>query len=310
MLTDDHLRAIMPALSVGKRTELLPFLQAAMTEFAIDSPPREAAFVAQLAHESGQFRFMEELWGPTDAQRRYEPESTLAAKLGNTEAGDGRRFKGRGPIQITGRANYARYGSLLGVDLLLDPARAAVPDLAFRIAGLFWTKNGLNELADQATADSFRTITKRINGGLNGLKDREHFYALARTALGVADAPVSRGIERSAPGPEAPLEPAFDRGAEAIREHPPLRRTRKAVKRPGKIRTRSAAGATPPSRLPANRKQRATRQQRTTKSKQRTKRKQRVSASRSKSGSAGRRVAPPTSTKRKPVKSRSRARKR
>jgi predicted chitinase len=89
-----------------------------MTEFAIDAPPRAAAFLAQLAHESGQLRFMEEIWGPTGQQLRYEPASSLATSLGNTQAGDGKRFKGRGPIQITGRANYQRFGTLLGADLV------------------------------------------------------------------------------------------------------------------------------------------------------------------------------------------------
>ncbi len=148
MLTDEQLREIMPQLSVTRRGELLPFLQTAMAEFAIGTAARMAAFLAQLAHESGQLRFMEEIWGPTAAQKRYEPPSSLATRLGNTEPGDGKRFKGRGPIQITGRANYRRFGGLLGIDLVSDPARAAVRDLAFRIAGLFWAKNGLNELAD------------------------------------------------------------------------------------------------------------------------------------------------------------------
>ena len=101
---------------------------------------------------------MEELWGPTPAQRRYEPQSSLAVALGNTDTGDGKRFKGRGPIQITGRANYRRFGDFLSVDLLSAPERAAVPDLAFRIAGLYWSKKGLNELADRATPDAFREI--------------------------------------------------------------------------------------------------------------------------------------------------------
>ncbi len=225
MLTDEQLHAIMPRLPETKRRQLLPFLQAAMTECAIDRPAREAAFLAQVAHESGQFQFMEEIWGPTDAQRRYEPQSTLATSLGNTQPGDGKRFKGRGPIQITGRANYRRFGDLLGVDLVSDPGHAALPDLAFRIAGLFWVKKGLNEKADLATADAFREITKRINGGLNGLKDRERFYAVARTVLGVTDVALTRS--RSRQPPEDGPEPAFDRGHEAIRASSRSARARK-----------------------------------------------------------------------------------
>jgi len=96
MLTAEQLQSIMPGLSAKRRGEFLPCLQAAMTEFAIEAPARAAAFLAQRAHESGQFRFMEEIWGPTPAQVRYEPPGSLATTLGNTEAGDGKRFKGRG----------------------------------------------------------------------------------------------------------------------------------------------------------------------------------------------------------------------
>ncbi len=225
MLTIEQLQAIMPTLPATKRDALLPFLQSAMTEFAIEAPARAAAFLAQLAHESGQFRFMEEIWGPTPAQRRYEPASTLAANLGNSEVGDGKRFKGRGPIQITGRANYRRFGDLLGADLVSEPAKAALPELAFRIAGLYWSKKGLNELADRASQDAFREITRRINGGFNGLDDRRKFYATACTVLGVVEAPVSRGA-----APEIPAEadePVFERGSEAIRSHVPRKRTKK-----------------------------------------------------------------------------------
>src|SRR5688572_5876106 len=195
MLTAAQLKSIMPRLSDTRNGELLPFLTAAMTEFAINTPARTAAFLAQLAHESGQFRYMEEIWGPTDAQRRYEPVTKLSEALGNTEAGDGKRFKGRGPIQLTGRANYQRFGGLLNVDLLADPLQAANPGVAFRVAGLYWSKKGLNQLADVATADAFKEITRRINGGANGLADRQAFYAVARTALGVAEAPLTRGGE-------------------------------------------------------------------------------------------------------------------
>jgi predicted chitinase len=242
MLSDEQLQAITPDLPAARRARFLPFLQAAMAEFAIDRPAREAAFLAQLAHESGQFRFMEEIWGPTDQQRRYEPPSDLAARLGNSEPGDGRRFKGRGPIQITGRANYQRFGALLDVDLVSEPERAAAPDLAFRIAGLYWMKKGLNELADLATSDAFREITRRINGGFNGLTDRERFYAAARVVLGVRDAPVARGPSRGrsgAPsGPAAADEPVFERGHEAIRKSAPRRRARSAASRKRKTKSR------------------------------------------------------------------------
>ena len=224
MLTDEQLHSIMPAASQLRRDALLPFLQAAITEFAIDAAPRSAAFLAQLAHESGQLRFMEEIWGPTPAQERYEPPSSLATRLGNTQPGDGRRFKGRGPIQITGRDNYRRFGRLLGIDLEADPARAALPELGFRIAGLFWRENGLNELADQVTDAAFVQITRRINGGINGLAERRRFYAIAREVLGVAAVPVERGRGVRAVPAEAPV---FERGAEALREHVPAPRPRR-----------------------------------------------------------------------------------
>ena len=237
-MTSDQFQRIMPGLASPKREQLFPFLQAAMAEFGINTPAREAAFVAQLAHESGQLRFMEEIWGPTDAQRRYEPASTLAAKLGNTQAGDGKRFKGRGPIQITGRSNYGRFGSLLSLDLLAAPERAAVPDTAFRVAALFWQKNGLNEIADQATSEAFREMTRRINGGFNGLKEREQFYATARAVLGVAAgatrsrAPVEFGTRQ-----EQPLE----RGYEAVSKYTRKPKRKRATKRKPATKRKSVA---------------------------------------------------------------------
>jgi predicted chitinase len=200
MLTDAQLQQIMPKLAAAKRAQYLPHLNDAMQAHAIDTALRSAAFVAQLAHESGEFRWMEEIWGPTAAQLRYEPPSELAQRLGNTQPGDGKRFKGRGPIQITGRFNYAKYGELLGVDLLTDPARAAAPEIAFATAALFWQSNGLNELADQR---EFVTITRRINGGSNGLADRQMYYARAQEVLGTGAAPRGRA-------------PALTRGHEAI----------------------------------------------------------------------------------------------
>ena len=192
-LTIDQLRRIMPGANPARLELFFPHLQAAMDEFEINTPARVAAFLAQLAHESGQLRFMEEIWGPTAAQRRYEPVTSLSRTLGNTVAGDGFRFKGRGPIQLTGRANYQRFGGLLGLDLVGNPSLAATPEVAFRIAALFWQNRGLNPLAD---AQNFREITRRINGGFNGLADRLSFYARAKAVLGVGSG-AAAGASRS-----------------------------------------------------------------------------------------------------------------
>ena len=231
MLTIEQLQAIMPLLPAAKRTTYFPFLTAAVSEFGIDQPARTAAFLAQLAHESAQFKFMEEIWGPTAAQRRYEPPDKLATTLGNTEPGDGFRFKGRGPIQVTGRANYRRFGDLLGLDLVATPVQAASPEVAFRIAALFWSKKGLNELADRVTPEAFREITRRINGGFNGLAERQRFYETAKTVLAVVapagDAGVSFDLD------EEDVEPIFERGLEGMPAEPVVApRRRKTAKKP------------------------------------------------------------------------------
>lgn len=213
MIDDAQLQKVMPALPAAKRQLYLPHLNAAMRANGIGTTAlRTAAFVAQLAHESGEFRWMQEIWGPTPAQLRYEPPADLARRLGNTEPGDGERFKGRGPIQITGRFNYAKYGQLLERDLIAEPALAAAPELAFATAGLFWRTNGLNELAD---AQDFVKITRRINGGTNGLADRQMYYARAMAVLAtgfVADPP-ARGMRGSRSG--GAVEP-LTRGYEAV----------------------------------------------------------------------------------------------
>jgi putative chitinase len=204
MLTETQLQRIMPNLPLQKLQLYLPHLNQAMLAYEVITPLRIAAFAAQLAHESGEFRWMEEIWGPTAAQLRYEPPGDLAKRLGNTQAGDGKRYKGRGPIQITGRFNYKKYGDLLGIDLAGDPALAASPEHAFATAGLYWQSNGLNALAD---AQQFVTITRRINGGTNGLEDRQKYYERAKAVLSAV--PRSRATAK-------PLT----RGAEAIRAAP------------------------------------------------------------------------------------------
>jgi predicted chitinase len=156
-------------------------LNQTMQAYTIHNTRRAAAFLGQLAHESGEFRFMEEIWGPTVQQKRYEPPSTLATRLGNTQPGDGKRFKGRGPIQVTGRANYKRYGDLLGLNLVAQPELVATPGVGLSAAGMFWRTNGLNALAE---LQDYREITRRINGGFNGWEERLRYYELAKRVLG------------------------------------------------------------------------------------------------------------------------------
>lgn len=198
MLRIDQLQKVCPRTNQVRLAQFLEPLDAAMTEFGIDTPARQAAFIAQVAHESGGFLYAREIWGPTPAQTRYEPPSSLAETLGNTQLGDGFRFRGRGLIQITGRANYAICGAALGLDLEAHPEllEAVVP--ACRSAAWFWTAGAgtrlsvaakqygvpigvnLNDLAD---AGDFKGITLAINGGLNGEADRLANWANAQEAF-------------------------------------------------------------------------------------------------------------------------------
>jgi putative chitinase len=175
-LLSGELQAIMPNCPAQRLFAYYPWLTAAMVEFAITTPLRAAAFLAQLAHESGELRYMEEIASGSAYEGRHD--------LGNTEPGDGVRYKGRGPIQLTGRANYRACGAALGLDLEGDPWLAADPQVAFRIAGWYWSTHACNALADSGSEAAFRAITREINGGLNGLASRERYYALAKEALG------------------------------------------------------------------------------------------------------------------------------
>lgn len=168
-ITKQQLIEAIPGCAKVPIDKYLPLIQAAMDEFEIDTRLRVAAFLAQIAHETLAFQFLREIWGPTEAQKGYEGR----LDLGNTTAGDGKRFKGRGAIQLTGRRNYKIYGEMLGLPLEMNPDLAATPEVAFRIAGAFWKDHDLNELADQSR---FELITRRINGGLNGIVERRKYY--------------------------------------------------------------------------------------------------------------------------------------
>jgi Predicted chitinase len=168
---------------LSRATLFAPFMQLACDHYQIAQPLDVAAFLAQTGHESDHLLFTKELWGPTAAQLTYEPPSTKATELGNTQPGDGERFCGRGLIQITGRANYALAAVGMDLDLLNEPELLEQPANAAMSAGWFWWNNKLSAIAN---ARDFITLTRRINGGTNGLADREALYAAAKKALGVA----------------------------------------------------------------------------------------------------------------------------
>lgn len=171
MITTEQLKKIMP--QAGKRAALfVDHLNKAMEEFEINTPLRQAAFLAQIAHESGQLVYVKELASGEAYEGRQD--------LGNTSKGDGKRYKGRGLIQLTGKANYISLMLALGIDCLNKPELLEEPENACRSAAWFWKTHGLNEFADK---QEFRKITRIINGGYNGMADRQKFYDKAREVL-------------------------------------------------------------------------------------------------------------------------------
>lgn len=170
------LKLIMPRAPAARIDAYARPLDEHMASTFIDTPLRQAHFLAQIAHETGELRWLEEI---ADG-RNYEGRRDL----GNVREGDGRRFKGRGLIQLTGRANYEAFSIFLdNIDVLATPSIVATdPDLSTQAATWFWRERRLNTLAD---ADNLEGITRRINGGLNGLADRREALERAKRALGV-----------------------------------------------------------------------------------------------------------------------------
>jgi putative chitinase len=191
-------------VSSADADKYLPFLNMTMVKRDINTPVRQAMFLSQLAHESGNFRFVvENLNYSADALRRvfgkYFPTEDLANqyarqperianrvyadRMGNgpEASGDGWKYRGRGLIQLTGKNNYASFSMQSDNNALVEPDLVAQPELAVDSAGWFWTTNRLNQLAD--TGD-VKSVTRRINGGFNGLADREAKYNKLIVLLG------------------------------------------------------------------------------------------------------------------------------
>ena len=198
-MTSDQLK------SLGLDEKWLDPLNETFEKYQIDTPKRQACFLGQTLHESGNFKFTREnlnysakalmaTWPSrfpdidTALQYERQPEKIASkvyiGRMGNESPEDAAKFIGRGLIQCTGKENYTHCGEALGVDLIANPYFLEEPRYAVLSAGWFWNKKGLNALADEGTKDSFEVMTKRINGGLLGLDDRKAKMIEALKALG------------------------------------------------------------------------------------------------------------------------------
>jgi len=172
-ITPELLREVAGA-PVNKKVVdgLVEYLPEALEKYGINTKLRLAHFLAQIAHESDHFRTLEEYASGAAYEGRRD--------LGNVVRGDGRRYKGRGAIQLTGRFNYRKFGKILGVNLEENPELAATPEISVLTALEYWKQRKLNDWADE---DNGKQITRLINGGYNGLKDRLEKVERAKRAL-------------------------------------------------------------------------------------------------------------------------------
>lgn len=169
MITKEIIKKIAPLANDKIITDLVVHMNTHMSKYEINTKLRICHFIAQAAHETDSFKTLEEYASGVAYEGRKD--------LGNNVKGDGKKYKGRGIFQMTGRANYTFYGNKLGYDLVNNPALAKDPEISVLAALEYWNSKGLSKYAD---ADDVTTITKRINGGLNGFEDRKEYLARAK----------------------------------------------------------------------------------------------------------------------------------
>jgi putative chitinase len=171
-MTAEQLKQIATHATQANIATYAPILNRYMHKYNICGKLREAAFMATIIHESGSFKYVREIASGSAYEGRRD--------LGNVHKGDGVRFRGRGLLQITGRANYKQVSDALGVDFIANPELLEQPEYAAESACWWWSNRGLNRLAD---AGKFKEITRAVNGGYNGLADREKWYKKALEVL-------------------------------------------------------------------------------------------------------------------------------
>lgn len=148
--------------------EIVHHMLSLMPLYKVNNVLRIASYLAQVGHESGRLKYLEEIASGQRYEGRYD--------LGNTEEGDGKRFKGRGLIQVTGRANYTAFSKWSEIDVVSEPTRLTEPRLAVLSSMWFWDAHDLNAYADK---DDLKGQTRVINGGYNGYEDRWHLFTTA-----------------------------------------------------------------------------------------------------------------------------------
>lgn len=204
MITSENLKQYLPEASLQACEIFAEPLTQTCEEFEINTSNRIAAFIAQIAHESGNLKYVKEnlnysadglrkvfpkYFPNEEISQRYHrrPEAianrVYANRMGNgsEESGDGWKYRGRGLIQITGYDNYSRCMTDLNID---DPEYFETPEGATRSAGWFWNVKKLNNIADGGSIDDIKKMTKIINGGFNGLDDRIKHYRHIMSILG------------------------------------------------------------------------------------------------------------------------------
>lgn len=172
-ITREQILRVMPSAN-SRVDKYLVFINRYASEFGITTALRMAHYLAQIAHESGELRYTKELASGAEYEGRKD--------LGNTKKGDGVRYKGRGLIQLTGKANYKAYKEYCGFDVVAKPELLEQPLGAVRSSMWYWKTHDLNALADK---DDVKAVTKRINGGYNGLAARQKYLDRAKKALGL-----------------------------------------------------------------------------------------------------------------------------
>jgi putative chitinase len=175
-------------------------LEQTMGQYGIVGPQEQAHFLGQVFTESGLLRYTEEIWGPTQAQRRYDIRPDLGNTIGRD--GDGEKYRGRGLIQVTGKDNYERFGKHIKnhhgmrYDLVEDPSPVAEAPLNCMCAGWYWDSHGLSQIAGRGTELRYvRMVTEVVNGGHNHLKKRvEHTQNAYEYLLGALQVDVNRKV--------------------------------------------------------------------------------------------------------------------